>query len=138
MSRAILLVDDNEMDVELTKRAFQKSRLTNPIIVAHDGEQALSWIPRWEAGEEKPAVVLLDIHMPKVNGFEVLKALREHPVSSGIPVVVLTTSATGRDIDMAYEQGANSYIVKPVDFDKFRSVAEQLEFYWTVLNLPPS
>ena len=69
MSRAILLVDDNEMDVELTKRAFQKSRLTNPIIVAHDGEQALSWIPRWEAGEEKPAVVLLDIHMPGTNGF---------------------------------------------------------------------
>lgn len=138
MSRPILLVDDNPMDVELTQRAFQKSRLTNPITVARDGEEALAWIPRWTAGEPRPVVILLDINMPRVNGLEVLKALRADPVSRTIPVVVLTTSSTGRDIESAYDLGANSYIVKPVDFEKFRTVAEQIELYWSVLNLPPA
>ena len=137
MNRPILLVDDNDMDVELTQRAFSKSRLTNPIVVARDGEEALAWIPRWAAGEPKPVVILLDIHMPKINGLEALKALREHAVSANIPVVVLTTSSTSRDVESAYALGANSYIVKPVDFDKFRSVAEQIQLYWAVLNLPP-
>lgn len=134
MSRPILLIDDNPMDVELAQRAFQSNRLTNPIEVARDGEEALSWIPRWEAGESKPVLILLDINMPKVNGFEVLRGLRDHPVSANIPVVVLTTSTTERDIEAAYDCGANSYIVKPVDFDKFREVAGRIQSYWTVLN----
>lgn len=138
MNRPILLVDDNPMDVELTQLAFRKSRLTNPIEVARDGEEALAWIPRWEAGEPTPVVILLDINMPRVNGFEVLKALRAHPVSRRLPVVVLTTSSTSHDIDTAYRHGANSYIVKPVDFDKFREVAAQIKLFWTVLNVPPS
>lgn len=138
MNRPILLVDDNAMDVELTQHALRKNRLTNPIIVARDGEEALDWIPRWEAGEPKPVLIMLDIHMPKINGIEVLKALREKPVSKTIPVVVLTTSAVGRDVEMAYQHGANSYIVKPVDFDKFQVMAEKIQLYWAVLNLPPS
>jgi CheY-like chemotaxis protein len=137
MNRPILLVDDNPMDVELTQLAFRKSRLTNPIIVARDGEEALSWIPRWRAGEPKPVVILLDINMPRVNGLEVLQALRADPVSRWLPVVVLTTSSTSHDVDSAYNFGANSYIVKPVDFEKFRVVAEQIELFWTVLNVPP-
>jgi CheY-like chemotaxis protein len=138
MNRPILLVDDNPMDVELTQLAFRKSKLTNPIEVARDGEEALAWIPRWEAGEPTPVVILLDINMPRVNGLEVLQALRAHPVSRLLPVVVLTTSSTSHDIDAAYRHGANSYIVKPVDFDKFRTVAGQIELFWTVLNVPPS
>lgn len=138
MNRPILLVDDNPMDVELTQLAFRKSRLTNPIEVARDGEEALAWIPRWAAGEPAPVVILLDINMPRVNGFEVLQALRAHPVSRRLPVVVLTTSSTSHDIDAAYRHGANSYIVKPVDFDKFRVVAAQIELFWTALNVPPS
>ena len=138
MNRPILLVDDNPMDVELTQLAFRKSKLTNPIEVARDGEEALAWIPRWEAGEPTPVVILLDINMPRVNGLEVLQALRAHPVSRLLPVVGLTTSSTSHDIDAAYRHGANSYIVKPVDFDKFRTVAGQIELFWTVLNVPPS
>lgn len=138
MNRPILLVDDNPMDVELTQLAFRKSRLTNPIEVARDGEEALAWIPRWAAGEPAPVVILLDINMPRVNGFEVLQALRAHPVSRRLPVVVLTTSSTSHDVDAAYRHGANSYIVKPVDFDKFRTVAAQIEMFWTALNVPPS
>lgn len=138
MNRPILLVDDNPMDIELTQLAFRKSRLTNPIEVARDGEEALAWIPRWEAGQPTPVVILLDINMPRVNGLEVLQALRAHPVSRLLPVVVLTTSSTSHDIEAAYRHGANSYIVKPVDFDKFRTVAGQIELFWTVLNVPPS
>lgn len=138
MNRPILLVDDNPMDVELTQRAFRKSRLANPIIVARDGEEALAWIPRWAAGEPKPLMILLDINMPRVNGLEVLQVLRANPVSQPLPVIVLTTSSTSQDIAEAYDRGANSYIVKPVDFDKFRSVAEQIELYWAVLNRPPA
>ncbi len=138
MNRPILLVDDNPMDVELTQLAFRKSRLTNPIEVARDGEEALAWIPRWAAGEPTPVVILLDINMPRVNGLEVLQAMRAHPVSQRLPVVVLTTSSTSHDIDAAYRSGANSYIVKPVDFDKFRVVAAQIELFWTALNVPPS
>ncbi|MDP3716041.1 MAG: response regulator, partial [Burkholderiales bacterium] len=105
---------------------------------ARDGEEALTWIPRWQAGEPTPVVILLDINMPRVNGLEVLQALRADPVSRLLPVVVLTTSSTSRDVAAAYNSGANSYIVKPVDFGKFRVVAEQIELFWTVLNVPPS
>lgn len=137
MLRDIMLVDDNPMDVELTQRAFQYSRLTNPLVVARDGEEALAWVPRWEAGEPRPAVILIDINMPRVNGLEVLQALRAHAVSANLPVVMLTTSSTSRDIETAYQYGANSYIVKPVDFDRFREIAEQIRLYWTVLNVAP-
>jgi CheY-like chemotaxis protein len=134
--RPILLVDDNEMDVELTKRAFQHAKLTNPIVVARDGEEALAWIPRWEAGEHKPVVILLDINMPKVDGLEVVKVLKAHPVLRVIPVVMLTSSSVSPDVKTSYLNGANSYIVKPVDFDKFIQVASQIQLYWAVLNTP--
>ena len=134
--RSILLIEDNPMDVELTLRAFQQNRVANPVTVARNSEEALAWIPRWESGESKPAMILLDVNMPRVNGLELLKELRTHAVSANIPVIMLTTSSTGREIETAYEHGANSYIVKPVDFEKFRDVAEQIRHYWTVLNVP--
>ncbi len=132
--RPILLVEDNPMDVDLTLRAFKRRRVTNTILVARDGEEALAWLPRWESGEPWPAVVLLDLKLPKVDGLEVLRQLKQHPSLRVIPVVVLTTSSDSADLQAAYQLGANSYIVKPVDFEKFMDVSEQIELYWTVIN----
>ncbi|GAB4278381.1 MAG: response regulator [Candidatus Promineifilaceae bacterium] len=137
INRPILLVEDNPMDVDLTLRAFARRRLTNPIEVARDGEEAMAWIQRWENGAPKPVVILLDLKLPKISGLEFLGALHEHPHFRTIPVVVLTSSSQDRDIEQAYLLGANSYIIKPVNFEKFIEVAEQIELYWTVLNEPP-
>lgn len=137
--QSILLVEDNPVDLDLTLRAFAKRKLSNPVHVARDGAEALSWIPRWEAGEPWPALILLDLKLPKVDGLEVLRQLKTHPALRVIPVVVLTTSSEDVDMQQAYRLGANSYIVKPVDFDKFMEVAAQVELYWCVLNkLVPS
>jgi len=135
--RPILLVEDNPMDVDLTRRAFRRRRLTNPIEVARDGEEALAFIDRWEAGDPLPVVILLDLKLPKVDGLEVLRHLKAHPQFSTIPVVVLSSSTEDRDIQAAYHLGANSYIIKPVDFEKFMDVAAHIELYWTVLNVAP-
>lgn len=133
----ILLVEDNPMDLDLTLRAFSKKKFSNKIEIARDGEEALAFIPRWEAGEPMPAVILLDINMPKINGLEVLKQLKEHPVFRRIPVVMLTSSREDRDLQAAYDLGANSYIEKPVSFTKFIEVAERIELYWCVFNERP-
>lgn len=133
----ILLVEDNPVDVDLTLRAFARRKLLNPILVARDGQEALAWIPRWEAGEALPLVILLDLKLPRVDGLEVLRQLRENPVSRNLPVVVLTSSSEDRDVETAYRYHANSYIVKPVNFEKFMDVAAQIELYWRLLNHPP-
>lgn len=135
--RPILLVEDNPMDIDLTKRAFARNNILNPLQLALDGEEALEWIDRWEKGESLPAVILLDLKLPKVSGLEVLKQLKEHPTFATIPVVVLTSSSEARDIQEAYQLGANSYIVKPVAFEKFLDVAKKIELYWSVVNEPP-
>lgn len=137
LTRPILLIEDNPMDVDLTLRAFSRRKLINPIEVARDGEEALSWIPRWEAGKPLPLVVLLDLKLPRVDGLEVLRQFRKARVSRTVPVVVLTSSKEDKDIEAAYCHHANSYIVKPVDFDKFMDVATQIELYWCLLNQPP-
>jgi CheY-like chemotaxis protein len=135
--RPILLVEDNPVDLDLTLRAFARRKLTNVIEVARDGEEALAWIPRWEEGETLPLLILLDLKLPRVDGLSVLAQWKTHPVSCAIPVVVLTSSAEDRDIQAAYNLGANSYIVKPVDFSKFLDVVAQIDLYWCVLNEPP-
>ena len=134
----ILVVEDNPLDLDLTQRAFAKHRLANPIQVARDGEEALSFIPRWEAGEPQPSVILLDLKLPKVGGLDVLRTIKQHPKFKMIPVVILTTSGEDSDIVEAYRLGANSYIVKPVDFEKFLEVASQIEVYWCLLNTSPA
>jgi hypothetical protein len=136
-NRPILLVEDNPVDVDLTLRAFARRKLTNPIEVARDGQEALDWIPRWAAGAPLPLVILLDLKLPKVDGLEVLRQLREHPVSRDLPVVVLTSSDEDHDVETAYGYHVNSYIVKPVNFEKFMEVAAQIELYWCLLNHPP-
>lgn len=135
-TRPIFLVEDNPMDLELTRRAFAKHRLGNPLLVARDGVEAVDMLSRWEAGEALPLVILLDLKLPRLDGLEVLRQLRASAVAGNVPVVVLTTSDEDRDIRTAYELGANSYIVKPVDFDKFMDVASQIELYWVALNQP--
>jgi CheY-like chemotaxis protein len=134
---AILLVEDNPMDVDLTVRAFKRRHLTNPIEVARDGEEALACLARWEAGAAPPAIILLDLKLPKVDGLEVLRQIKSHAQYRTIPVVILTTSGEDGDVQAAYGLGANSYIVKPVDFDAFVEVAAQIDLYWTMLNKPP-
>ncbi|HKE55140.1 MAG TPA: response regulator [Pyrinomonadaceae bacterium] len=130
----ILIVEDRAVDLDLTKRAFARRHVLNPIQQARDGEEALAYIERWDAGDPVPVLVLLDLRLPKINGLEVLQRLKSHPKYSAIPVVVLTTSAEDRDIEEAYKLGCNSYIVKPVEFDKFMEVASQIEVYWCALN----
>lgn len=135
----ILLVEDNPVDLDLTLRAFAKRNMLNPVNVTRDGAEALAWIPRWEAGESWPSLILLDLKLPKIDGLEVLRQLKSHATLRTIPVVVLTSSEEDSDIQTAYSLGANSYIVKPVNFDKFMDVAVQVELYWCMLNkLPPA
>lgn len=136
--RCILLVEDNPIDLDLTRRAFARNHLVNPLEVARDGVEALAWLPRWAAGEPLPLVVLLDLKLPKVDGLEVLRRFRDDPVARAVPVVVLTSSGEDRDIARAYALGANSYIVKPVDFDRFLEVTAQIRMYWCLLNQPPA
>ncbi|PKO68583.1 MAG: two-component system response regulator [Betaproteobacteria bacterium HGW-Betaproteobacteria-16] len=133
----IMLVEDNPMDLDLTLRAFSKKRFGNNILVARDGEEALAFLARWEGGDPVPAVILLDINMPKVSGLEVLRQLKAHERFRRIPVVMLTSSREDRDLKAAYDLGVNSYIEKPVSFSKFMEVADHIELYWCVLNERP-
>ncbi|SHL55877.1 hypothetical protein SAMN05216428_103214 [Nitrosospira sp. Nsp11] len=131
----ILLIEGNPMDVDLTQRAFIRHNLANPLEVMRDGQEAIDFVAGWRAGDPVPSVILLDLKLPKICGLEVLRVIRAHPDIGTVPVVVLTSSAEDDDIRKAYLLGANSYIVKPVDFEKFIDVARQIELYWTVLNM---
>jgi len=130
----ILLIEDNPIDLDLTLRAFASRKITNKIEIARDGEEALAFLPKWDKGATKPSVILLDLNLPKINGLEVLKILKSHPEYKTIPVVILTTSSQSSDMETAYLLGVNSYIVKPVSFEKFMEVATQIDLYWCVLN----
>jgi len=137
-NRAILLVEDNPMDVDLTLRAFRRHNIRHPVQVARDGDEVLSWIPRWLAGEPLPLLILLDLKLPRVSGLEVLRQLKAEPPIRVVPVVILTTSERESDMRTAYELGANSYIRKPVEFDRFLETAAQINLYWTSLNQTPA
>ena len=141
-SRDILLVEDNPDDVELTRIAFAEAGSDHRLQVVTDGAQALDYLfaQGAHAGRDPadlPAVVLLDLNLPKRNGREVLQAIRANPATRSLPVVVLTTSAEQVDVDVVYELGANSYIQKPVEFERFVEVVRQIGLYRLVLNQPP-
>jgi len=139
MTHRILLVEDNQDDVDLTLLAFQRSRLANEVLVARDGVEALEILHGSEGRPPQPlpAIVLLDLKLPRLDGFEVLRRIREHPVTRLLPVIVLTSSAQERDLIRTYASGANSYIVKPVDFEQFLESAQQIGMYWLMLNRNP-
>jgi CheY-like chemotaxis protein len=137
----ILLVEDNPNDAELTLRALKKHNLANRVVHVSDGEQALDFMFARGAFaarkvEEGPKVVILDLKLPKVDGLEVLKALKSDPATKAIPVVVLTSSREEKDIIESYQLGVNSYIVKPVEFEKFIVAIRDLGLYWLLLNQP--
>lgn len=139
--QAILLVEDSDDDVELTLMAFERARITNPIIVAKDGVEALDYLfgeggHAWRDTREQPVVVLLDLKLPRLGGLEVLERLRQDERTKYVPVVILTTSTEQHDMIKAGDLHANSYVRKPVDFDTFVEAARQLGLYWTVLNEP--
>lgn len=136
----ILLVEDNPDDVTLTMRALKSRNITNDVVVANDGVQALEYL--FGAGDtpgtaELPAVVLLDLKLPKVNGLEVLQRIRSEERTRMLPVVILTSSDEERDIIKGYSLGANSYVRKPVDFVEFTEAAKQLGLYWLLMNQAP-
>ena len=139
----ILLVEDNPDDEELTLRALRHHNIANDVIVARDGVEALDYLfSRGEYSDKKPddlpQVVLLDLKLPKVDGLEVLKAMRADERTKSLPVVVLTSSNEEKDIVDSYNFGANSYVRKPVDFVQFIAAVEQLGMYWLVLNQGPA
>lgn len=137
--KPILLVEDNPDDEALTLRAFNKNRIGNTVVVARDGVEALEYLHGSEtaAPGPLPAVVLLDLKLPRIDGLEVLRRVRADPRTRLLPVVILTTSKERHDIEEGYSLGANSYIRKPVDFEKFIQAVGQLGLYWLVLNEPP-
>lgn len=140
----ILLVEDNLTDAELTIRELKKHNMANNLVHVKNGEEALDFI--FATGPYKdtrdvalpPKVMLLDIQMPKVNGIEVLEKIKADPRTRGMPVVILTSSKENPDIQKCYALGANSYIVKPVNFESFAQSIKNLGFYWLLLNQPPS
>lgn len=139
----ILLVEDNPNDIELTQRALKRHKIANHIMVVRDGEEALEYIfgeGRYAGRDiqETPRVIFLDIKLPKVDGLAVLRRIKTDERTKRIPVVMLTSSEQEKDILNSYTFGVNSYIVKPIDFDKFSMAISQLGLYWIVLNKPPA
>jgi two-component system response regulator len=139
--KPILLVEDNKDDIELTLMAFEQARITNPVVVAKDGVQAIEYLfgEGPYAGRdtaEQPVVVLLDLKLPRLGGLEVLARIRADERTKHTPVVILTTSTEQDDMIRASDLHANSYVRKPVDFDTFVGATRQLGLYWTVLNMP--
>jgi len=139
---AILLVEDNAKDLKLAMHALSSQRLANRIQVARDGEEALDYIfcrgPHADRSiDQAPRLVLLDLKLPKVDGLEVLRAVKSDPRTKAIPVVILTASREERDLVEGYQLGVNAYIQKPVDFDQFRQIVEQVGLFWLVVNRPP-
>ena len=140
--KTILLVEDNPDDVALTLRAFKKNNIKNRVVVARDGTEALDYLfaTGVHAGRDPldlPQVVLLDLKLPKVDGLQVLKRIRDHDGTRLFPVVILTSSKEDQDIINGYQQGCNSYVRKPVSFDEFLEAARQLGLYWLLLNQSP-
>ncbi len=138
----ILLVEDDENDIELTMRALKTNNLANNVHVAKDGKAALDFVFRGRGNHEvgeviAPKVIILDLKLPKVDGLEVLKVIKGDARTKKIPVVVLTSSQEGRDLDECYKLGVNSYIVKPFGFDNFVKAVSTLGLYWVLVNQPP-
>ena len=141
MLKPILLVEDNPKDLELTLIALERSQLANEVVVVRDGAEALDYLHARGTYASRPAgnpaVILLDLKLPKVDGLEVLRFIRDTPALKSIPVVMLTSSKEEQDLLRSYELGVNAYVVKPVEFQQFVSAIADLGVFWAVLNEPP-
>lgn len=140
IAKSILLVEDNRSDIDLTIRALSKANILNDLIIAEDGQEALDILIGNDSQTKPttlPALVLLDINLPKVDGFDVLRAIRQNKFTHNQTVVILTSSTEERDMKLAYDLGANSYIRKPVDFNQFSTVIQSLGHYWLNINETP-
>ncbi|MDP1899899.1 MAG: response regulator [Rubrivivax sp.] len=137
--RPILVVEDSDMDLDFCLQAFEEHAIANPVVACRDGEEALAFIDAHATpgDAQLPLLVLLDLRLPKVDGIEVLRYARAHPVWKQVPFIVLTTSREHTDIGAAYENGVNSYLVKPVDFGSFAEVVKHIKVYWILTNEPP-
>lgn len=139
--RTILLAEDNPNDAELTLAAFEENRLLNEVVVTRDGEQTLDFLYRRNRYADRaggaPALILLDLKMPKIDGLEVLRTIKGDPRLKSIPVVVLTSSRQEQDLVQSYDLGVNAYVVKPVDFREFVEAVKALGGFWAVVNEPP-
>ncbi len=136
---SILLAEDNPDDIIITKRALEKGKVKNKLYIVHNGEEALHFLKRTGPYENapKPGLVLLDLKMPKVNGFEVLKEIKQDKNLKSIPIIVLTTSAREIDIEKAYQLGCNNYIIKPVNFENFIQTVIKMKEYWLNISRIP-
>jgi len=137
----ILLAEDNPDDIEITKRALKEAKVINRLFIVRDGQEALDFLFRQGAYQDaakspEPGLVLLDINMPKMNGVEVLKKIKETDSLKHIPVVMLTVSRRDEDIIKSYDLGCNSFIQKPVDFERFVDLVKEIELYWGLFNVP--
>ncbi len=137
--RPILIVEDNDMDLDLCLQAFKEHNMTNPVLTCRDGEEAVQFIDAHPNPNdpEFPLLVLLDLRLPKVDGVDVLRHARQQPMWRQVPFIILTTSHENSDIGTAYELGANSYIVKPVDFGSFSAVVKNIQIFWVLTNQSP-
>jgi CheY-like chemotaxis protein len=142
MLKPILLVEDNPHDLELTLLALEKTKLANEIVVARDGQEALDYLRgsgKWHDRQSgNPAVVLLDLKLPKIDGLEVLQEIKQDPVLTTVPVVMVTSSREESDLVRSYERGVNAYVVKPVEFGEFLKAIGDLGMFWAVVNKAPS
>ncbi|MGD9732153.1 MAG: response regulator [Desulfamplus sp.] len=137
-SKEVLLIEDNQSDIELTKRAFKKNHILNKIVVMEDGQEALDYLfNTLNSPDQLPVVTLLDLKLPRIDGIEVLRRIRSDARTKHMPVVMLTSSKEEVDVAAAYDNGANSYIRKPVDFEQFVESIHTLGIYWLSLNEPP-
>lgn len=132
-SKPILLVEDDDVDALTTKRALGEIKVTNPLVHTFNGEEGLEYLSN---GNEKPCVILLDLNMPRMNGFEFLRAIKANEALKKIPVIVLTTSDTDQNIIESYELGVAGYITKPVDYKQFVEAMKTVDMYWTLSRLP--
>jgi two-component system response regulator len=140
--RTIFLVEDDDIDAELAERAFRRAKIANPLVRARDGLDALDYLfarGKYAAREVRdlPVFALLDLNIPKISGLEVLKAIRADARTRHLPIIILTSSGEEKDRLGAYDHFANSYVIKPLDYDQFVAAALQLSLYWTELNAPP-
>ncbi|MFN0008394.1 MAG: response regulator [Planctomycetota bacterium] len=141
-TKVILLVEDNPDDEFLTLRSLESNHIANEVVVVRDGQAALDWLygrggDGGRSAADLPAMILLDLKMPKISGLDLLQRLRAEPRTRRIPVVIFTSSGEERDVLQSYEFGANSYVRKPVEFSEFSEAVRQLGLYWLVINAPP-